>query len=296
MKLNYTVLILLFLTFNLKGQQTFFRGNNNYVVPSIPINEVALTVVGGGGGGGGDVGGGGGGGQVINIPSYDINGVKSLSITVAVQTDYPAGYNHFGRNGGNSSVSGGNTGTITAMGGNGGRSRSSGGPGTNTGWNGGGGSYDYNIGNAGQGGFAGGNAFSFRSCGGGGGSGGAGQSATITSPGNGGLGVLSIIDGNYYGGGGGGAEYQGTTTGLGTHGGGDGGRTGSVFGKDATPNTGGGGGGGPSTGSNFNAGRGASGIVLIRYLGRPRATGGDISEVNGYTIHTFKVSGNFVLN
>jgi hypothetical protein len=294
-KTRFFIFILLS-SFNLQAQQNFFRSNNSYAAPKEPINEIGLTVVGGGGGGGGDVGGGGGGGQVVNVSNYNITGVKSLSITVAGQTDYPAAYNHFGRNGGNSSVSGGNAGTITAMGGNGGRSRSSGGPGTNTGWNGGGGSYDYNTGNAGQGGFAGGNAFSFRSCGGGGGSGGAGQAATSTNPGNGGLGVLSIVDGKYYGGGGGGGEYGGTTTGLGTHGGGDGGRTGPVFGKDATPNTGGGGGGGPSTATNFNAGRGASGVVLIRYLGAPKATGGEISQNNGYTIHTFKSSGVFVVN
>ena len=297
MRLKVIFFISIFLSnFNLQAQQNFFRSNNSYAAPKEPINEIALTVVGGGGGGGADVGGGGGGGQVVNVSNYDITGVQSLTITVAGQTDYPAGYNHFGRNGANSSVSGG-TGIITAMGGNGGRARSGGGPGSNIGWNGGGGSYDYNAAHAGQGGFAGGNAFSGRSCGGGGGSGGAGQAATITNPGNGGLGVLSIVDGKYYGGGGGGGEYGGTATGLGTHGGGDGGRSGSTnFGKDATPNTGGGGGGGPSTAENFNAGRGASGVVLIKYLGAPRATGGEISQSGGYTIHTFKSSGVFMVN
>jgi hypothetical protein len=292
----FSSIFLLSFALNSQAQQNSFRGNNNYFAPKPPINEVELTVVGGGGGGGGDVGGGGGGGQVLNVTSYDITGVQSLTITVAGQTGYPAGYNHFGVNGGNSSVSGGLSGLITAIGGNGGRSRNGGGAGSNIGWNGGGGSYDFNTANAGQGGFSGGNAFSNRSCGGGGGSGGVGQAATSTNPGNGGVGLLSIIDAKYYGGGGGGGEYQGTAIGLGTHGGGDGGRTGGVNGTDATLNSGSGGGGGQSTAQNPNAGRGASGIVLIRYMGAPAASGGNITQSGGYTIHTFLTSGVFVLN
>ena len=33
----------------------------------------------------------------------------------------------------------------------------------------------------------------------------------------------------------------------------------------------------------------ASGIVIIRYLGTTKATGGDITEVGGYTIHAIWV-------
>jgi hypothetical protein len=292
----FSSIFLLSFALNSQAQQNSFRGNNNYFAPKRPNIEVELTVVGGGGGGGGDVGGGGGGGQVVNISSYSVNFNQSLTIMVAVQTGYPAGYAHFGKDGGNSSVTGGATGLVTAIGGNGGRGRSNGGPGSNTGWNGGGGSYNYLTANAGQGGFSGGNAFSNRSCGGGGGSGGVGQAATVTNPGNGGLGALSIINGVNYGGGGGGGEYQGISTGLGVDGGGNGGRTSGSKGVDATPNTGGGGGGGPSTAENFNAGRGASGIVLIRYMGAPAANGGIITQSGGYTIHTFLTSGVFVLN
>jgi hypothetical protein len=40
---------------------------------------------------------------------------------------------------------------------------------------------------------------------------------------------------------------------------------------------------------------GGSGIVIIRYLGAPRATGGTVTQSGGYTIHTFTTSGNLVV-
>jgi hypothetical protein len=57
----------------------------------------------------------------------------------------------------------------------------------------------------------------------------------------------------------------------------------------------GGGGGGGRTGNNTggNGGSGGSGIVIIRYLGDQRATGGTITSSGGYTIHTFTSSGTF---
>jgi hypothetical protein len=55
-----------------------------------------------------------------------------------------------------------------------------------------------------------------------------------------------------------------------------------------TQNTGGGGGAG-----NGNSGAGGSGIVILRYLGAQRGTGGTITSVGGYTIHTFTSSGTF---
>ncbi len=42
------------------------------------------------------------------------------------------------------------------------------------------------------------------------------------------------------------------------------------------------------------AGNGGSGVVIIRYPGPQLATGGTITSVGGYTIHTFMSSGNFV--
>jgi hypothetical protein len=41
---------------------------------------------------------------------------------------------------------------------------------------------------------------------------------------------------------------------------------------------------------------GFQGIVIIRYAGAPRATGGTVTQVGGFTIHTFYSSGTFTLN
>jgi hypothetical protein len=38
---------------------------------------------------------------------------------------------------------------------------------------------------------------------------------------------------------------------------------------------------------------GGSGIVIVRYLGSQRATGGTVTSSGGYTIHTFTSSGTF---
>lgn len=254
-------------TFGTPGLLYFTSSGSNYWTVPSGVTTLMMTVVGGGGGGGGDVGGGGGGGQVVNVSSYSVTAGQTLTINVAAQTDYPQSYNYYGRDGENSSVSGGNGGTITATGGNGGRGRNGGGPGANNGWNGGGGSYDYNAGNSGNGGSLGGNAYTGRSAGGGGGSGGNGQSASYDAGGDGGVGIVSIIDGIYYGGGGGGGEYQGNAGGTGIDGGGTGGRTGnSPPGTDGIANRGGGGGGGGSTGNFPNSGRGSSGVVIISYV------------------------------
>jgi hypothetical protein len=58
---------------------------------------------------------------------------------------------------------------------------------------------------------------------------------------------------------------------------------------------GGGGGGGGASGSGQAGSNGGSGIVIVRYLGPPRATGGTITQSGGYTIHTFTTSGNLVV-
>ena len=60
-----------------------------------------------------------------------------------------------------------------------------------------------------------------------------------------------------------------------------------------TTNTGGGGGGGGYTGSWQQGGSGGSGIVIIRYSGTQKATGGTITSSGGYTIHTFTSSNTF---
>jgi hypothetical protein len=61
-------------------------------------------------------------------------------------------------------------------------------------------------------------------------------------------------------------------------------------------NTGGGAGGGKSGvagGGTKNGGAGGSGIVIIRYAGAQRGTGGTVTSSGGYTIHTFTSSGTF---
>ena len=52
----------------------------------------------------------------------------------------------------------------------------------------------------------------------------------------------------------------------------------------------GGGAGGNSSGTNGNGG---SGVVIIRYLGSTRGSGGTITSACGYTYHTFTASGTY---
>jgi len=86
------------------------------------------------------------------------------------------------------------------------------------------------------------------------------------------------------GGGGKGAYYhQGTSTGSwGTD---------SAQAEEGMANTGGGGGGARGGVS----GAGGSGIVLVRYKGPQKATGGIVTSLYGYTIHAFLENGTFTL-
>jgi hypothetical protein len=100
---------------------------------------------------------------------------------------------------------------------------------------------------------------------------------------------------SYYAGGGGGGIINGTRRPGGTGGGGTGGLDNSCSYTSAcagTPNTGGGGGG---TGYNYSqsitGGTGGSGIVIIRYSGSQKGTGGTITSSGGYTYHKFTSSG-----
>ena len=145
------------------------------------------------------------------------------------------------------------------------------------------------------------------SCGGGGGAGGPGGNGVANQlGGDGGIGKSSNITGNgtFYAGGGAG----GSTKGINNNGGGRGGggnrgnppnntTGGSNPGQNGTANTGGGGGGASGGTTTAYGGNGGSGIVMIRYRGKQKATGGDtIVYKNGYTIHTFTSSGSFVLD
>jgi hypothetical protein len=57
-------------------------------------------------------------------------------------------------------------------------------------------------------------------------------------------------------------------------------------------NTGGGGGGGEVSATPFAA-AGGSGVVIIRYAGAQRGTGGTVTSAGGFTYHTFNSSGTF---
>lgn len=272
-------------------------------------------VVGGGGGGGGTYhgGGGGAGGYRSSVVGESSGGGASAEPTIAVVpgTIYPivigaggAGGPGFaadstGTSGGNSSF-----GDIISIGGGGGGSGGNATPpkdGKNGGSGGGGALYAAAIsavgaGTAGQG-FAGGLATSANTpaygAGGGGGAGAVGQAGTTVKGGNGGIGVQSAINGTatHRAGGGGGSVFG--TASAGTGGTGGGGNGSSSQGAAGTANTGGGGGGSERTGANNPGGAGGSGVVIVRYAGSQRGTGGVVTSAGGYTIHTFVASGSF---
>lgn len=285
-------------------------GNLGYI--SSPIVAVEYLVVGGGGSGGpafaGSHGGGGGGGGGVQTGSATL--VRGTILPVVVGSGGAAVASNTGGRGnmgGQSSFNG-----LTASGGGGGAGSSVGaGNLAATGGATGGGGNVYNVtgaaGGSGQG-FAGGNgggvAGSSGVAGGGGGAGAVGGNSSSLQSGAGGAGVASNISGvpvTYGGGGGGGGGWTSSTTLSGAGGAGGGGAGGGAAGTSTVGAGGqsganglGGGGGGMNGGATANgSGAGGSGVVIIRYAGVPRATGGIITQVSGYTIHTFTSSGNF---
>jgi hypothetical protein len=258
---------------------------SNYV-----LSEVEVLVVGAGGGGGVCYGGGGGGGAVIYNNSYAVTPGSAINVTIG--------------NGGTNRVNvvgdggpGGNTvfGNITAPGGGygGGNCGNVGGGGAS----GGGGSSNGSTNTSGGSGIIGlgydGEASIVAGGGGGGGAGSQGYGR------HGGRGLQYSISGTsqYYGGGGSGGGPEVIPGGLG-----GGGLSGTAIpaggadsgGANGVANTGGGGGGSIISGSTGTSGVGGSGIVIVRYPGPQKATGGNtITTTNGYTIHTFTSSGTF---
>jgi len=271
--------------------------------------SIDILVVGGGGGAGYFRGGGGGGGGYIYTPGYTYNSGTSTTITVGVGgnggTDN-SGTGVHATSGTNSSFGS----TYIAVGGGGGGSYGGLAQNGYAGGSGGGGGNQSSSANTGYGGsgtsgqgYGGGNS----RCGGGGevsggGGGGAGGTGSTGSssgcgscsyrpynPGSGGNGLQNSISGTatYYCGGGGGGGLAGNCT-SGTNSMGSNGLGGGQSSY--------GGGGQCKVNSNvFTAENGGSGIVIIRYLGTPVATGGTITQVGGYTIHTFTTSGTFAL-
>ena len=165
-------------------------------------------------------------------------------------------------------------------GGSGGGSRSNQAPGTG------------GAGTTGQGYRGGNNSTSTLRGTGGGGAGGTGNDVSVSDSGIGGVGLSNSINGTstYRGGGGAGGSSAGDNPSGGTGGGGNGANSSNTGATAGAVNTGGGGGGGGGSGG---AAAGGSGVVIIRYLGAQRGTGGTVTSSGGYTIHTFTSSGTY---
>jgi hypothetical protein len=244
----------------------------------------ALVVAGGGPGSGSIYGGGGGGGGGVIFHSAMVLTPGSITVTVGNggSPGSPGQDSYFGAMrafGGGRPVAGG------AAGGEGGS-----GAGCTHSLSGAGGASTQTSNNGGTGYGNAGGAMVYVDPywpGSGGGAGAAG-----TTSGAGGVGALFVFDGVYYnyGGGGGSCNNSGSTTAGGTGGGGAGVNGGN--GISGTANTGGGGGGS----KNGTGGSGGSGIVVIRYPGAQKATGGTVvTNSAGFTTHTFTSSGTFVV-
>ncbi len=260
---------------------------------------VEVLVVAGGGGGGQDGAGGGGAGGLIYNSAYQLTSAAAVTVTVG-----GGGAGTLANPGQASDGSNSVFGSLTAVGGGGGGSKTtngrSGGSGGGAGHNAAGASSNIGgDGTAGQG-FRGGDNIA-QSGGGGGGAGQPGFYGSNPVPGNGGNGLAFTISGTstYYAGGGGGGGYVSPVTSSGGLGGGGNGGgylsngAPSAVGQNGTANTGGGGGSNGNAGNSTVTGTGGSGIVIVRYPGLPAATGGTITYLNGYTIHTFTSSGTF---
>jgi len=272
------------------------------------LSEVEVLVVAGGGGGGAyAAGAGGGAGGVVYNTNYAVTPGSAISVTVGNGGNGGVWSSPSPQNGQNSLF-----GKLTAVGGGAGGQGWGGNPGSSGGSGGGGAGYDgistqnYISGGGftpGQG-FSGGRGKGISgnrgAGGGGGGAGGPGGDATNFGAGNGGRGLPFNISGvmRYYGGGGGGGDYGSSGGGNGGVGGGgtqSGGNSSSQTATNGAANTGGGGGGSRSaTPDSWNGGNGGSGVVIVRYPGSQKATGGNtIITSGGYTIHTFTSSGTF---
>jgi hypothetical protein len=277
-----------------------------------------LVIAGGGGGGTGQApstigngGGGGAGGYRSSVTGESSGGGGSAesALTLNSGTAYTVTVGAGGTRGiadtsiatsGNDSVFG----SITSTGGGRGGSYN-GSPATSgSGGSGGGGAYGSNSGGAGTSGqgYAGGTSYSpgdYYVGGGGGGAGAVGTSPGANQLAPGGNGVASTITGSSVtrAGGGGGGCGQNISASSGGSGGGGSGGFGTTAGTAGSTNTGSGGGGGGNQGiggtTSSNGGNGGSGIVIIRYLGTQRGTGGTVTSSGGYTIHTFTSSGTY---
>jgi len=297
------------------NQYEFFQ-NSAWTQYTASYSVEYLVIAGGGGGGGGQYNGAGGGagGYRSSVAGESSGGGASAespllvssgsSYTVTVGAGGSGGVEGPGAGaGGNSSFA-----TITSIGGGRGGNHNAPNSGGSGGSGGGGsqGGSASGAGTTGQGYKGGGSWYAA-------GAGGGGAGAAVpdgnnsvpytggTTPVSGGVGVASSITGTSVfragGGGGGGRQQYGIPQGSGGNGGGgNGGPTNGGNGFNGTANTGGGGGGVGSDADNSTTrtgGSGGSGIVILRYIGPQRGTGGSITSSGGYTIHTFTSSGTF---
>lgn len=267
-----------------------------------------ILAVAGGGSGGNDCGGGGGAGGVFMDDSRKLTaGDYTITVGAGGAAWTTAGTAHHGDDGGDSLIALGDIDVIRVKGGGGGgtwdanlgragNSGGSGGGGSSTASNGGATTQrsetSYGLGYAGGGGLT--PVSSGEIGGGGGGAGGAGDDATAERAGNGGPGVTSDIMGEsvVYAEGGAGAGYSAIPAGYG------GGNTSDTYGNGGDsanpgysarpfPSAGGGGGGGGRV--NYRqSGGGANGIVIIRYA-IPLAWGEDVvgGTVGGQNYYSF---------
>lgn len=275
------------LTSNTASVSLVYTDNNKGWVPyngftSSPIGNYyveALLIA--GGGGGYYTGGGGAGGM---LSSTTVSVIPGTPYTIAV-----------GSGGGDSTSGTPSTfAGLTAIGGGGGAVNRY----PNSGGSGAGAIHSDRPGGAGTTGqgYPGGGPgadglVSYTSGSGGGGAGGPGSAPSGQYGGAGGTGLQSAFTGTptyYAGGGSGGGDTQAQSI-PGTNGGGGAGSGTGGAGGNGTAGLGGGGGGAQTT-----RGNGGSGRVMIRYLGGQRATGGTITQTNGYTIHIFTSSGTFI--
>lgn len=246
------------------------------------IYSVEYLIVAGGGAGGTANGGAGGGAGGYRTGTASLR--KGDATTIVVGAGGARGL-ELANNGSDSSFA-----AVSSVGGGGGGSGGTASTAGRSGGSGGGGTRGSAAGSgtSGQGNAGGGSAGSGAyGTGGGGGAASTGITGTTGSNGGGGNGN-QWSNGNYYAGGGGGGRTDGGLGGVTSGGLGGGGGTGT----NGTANTGGGGGGGDGF-SGANSGSGGSGIVIVRYAGDQRGTGGTVTSAGGYTYHTFTSSGTF---
>ena len=71
------------------------------------------------------------------------------------------------------------------------------------------------------------------------------------------------------------------------------GGTTSTPGSNATVSTGSGGGGGGNGSPGSGGSNGGSGIIILRYAGATRGSGGNVITANGFTYHVFTTTGTY---